>query len=279
MSKQTRSIALLLVLALSLVLSACQQDAQAEQLNEVTFVAQDYSFSGPDSIAAGWTRLILNNDGPDYHHMQLVRLSDGKTVDDLVAAFNESPVLPDWAEEVGGPNPPEAGQSSEAIVNLAAGNYALICTVPDRQGVPHIQHGMVKALTVEAVAEDTAVEPTADVALDMVDFSFVLSAPLQAGQQTIRVNNAGTQGHEVFLARLAPDRSVQDFLASFAPDAAFDEPVWQAMGGLSVIEPDAHGYFTVDLEPGQYVLACFVPDKNNGMPHLMMGMVQEITVK
>jgi uncharacterized cupredoxin-like copper-binding protein len=279
MSKQTISITLLLILALSLVLSACQQDAQAEQLNEAAFVARDYSFSGPDSIAAGWTRLILSNEGPDYHHMQLVRLSDGKTVDDLVAAFNDSPVLPDWAEEVGGPNPPEAGQGSEAIVNLEAGNYALICTVPDRQGVPHIQHGMVKALTVEAVAEDTAVEPVADVTLDMVDFSFVLSAPLQTGEQTIRVNNAGTQGHEVFLARLAPERSMDDFLASFAPDAAFDAPVWQAMGGLSVIEPNAYGYFTVDLEPGQYVLACFAPDDNSGMPHLMMGMVQEITVK
>jgi uncharacterized cupredoxin-like copper-binding protein len=278
MSKQTLSIVLLLILALSFVLSACQQDAQAEQFNEVTFAAHDFSFSGPDSIAAGWTRLRLDNEGPDYHHMQLVRLSAGKTVDDLVAAFNESPVLPAWAEEVGGPNPPEAGQSSEAIVNLAAGDYALICTVPDRQGVPHIQHGMVKALTVEAEAGETA-EPTADVTLDMLDFSFTLSAPLQAGEQTIRVNNVGAQGHEVFLARLAPDRSLDDFLASFSPDAAFDGPVWQAMGGLSVIEPDAYGYFTVDLESGQYVLACFAPDENSGMPHLMMGMVQEITVE
>lgn len=279
MSKQLKIISLLLVFAFTLVLSACQKDARADQLNEVTFVARDFSFSGPDTITAGWTRLQLNNEGPDYHHIQLVKLSDGYSADELIAAFNESPILPQWADEVGGPNPPEAGQSSQATVYLEAGDYVLICTVPDRQGVPHIQHGMVKVLTVETTQKETAVQPKADATVDMLDFSFNLSAPLQTGEQTIRVNNTGAQGHEVFLAKLAPGRSMEDFLTSFAPDAAFDAPVWEARGGLSVIEPGAHGYFTVDLEPGQYVLACFAPDEGSGMPHLMMGMVQEITVK
>ncbi len=278
MSNQQKSILFLIVILFAFMLSACQESASAEQINEVTFTAQDYSFSGPETIQSGWTRIKLENEGPDYHHVQLVRLSEGKTTDDLVAAFNESPVLPDWAEEIGGPNPPEAGQSSEAIVDLKAGNYALICTVPDRQGVPHIQHGMFKSLTVEE-ADNTAVEPEADTTIDMADFSFTLSAPIQAGRQTIRVNNAGAQGHEVFLAKLAPERTLEDFLASFSPEADFDAPVWQAQGGISVIEPGASAYFTVDVEPGQYILVCFAPDEETGAPHLMQGMVQEITIE
>lgn len=269
----------LLALGLALLATACQgQGAEAAPINEVVFTARDFSFSGPEAIPAGWTQLRLENEGPDYHHMQLVKLADGKTLQDLTAAFEESPVLPEWAEEYGGPNPPEAGESSQATVYLQPGDYALICTVPDKQGTPHVMHGMVKNLTVTAAEGETAREPQADATLDMLDFTFELSQSLAAGQQTIRVNNKGQQPHEVFLARLEPGKTMDDFLISFTPDAPA-EPVWRAAGGVSVIEPGAHGYFSVDLEPGQYVLACFAPDSESGMPHLMMGMVQEMTVE
>lgn len=267
---------ILLTLALALLVSACQ-GAQAAP-TEVTFTARDNSFSGPDSISAGWTQLRLVNEGPDFYHIQLVKLNEGKTVEELVTALKENPVRPHWAELYGGPNPPMPGQSSEAIINLEPGQYALIDTVPDKTGTPHVHYGMAQALTVTSTKSEVS-EPVADVTMGMFDFSYSLSQPLTAGKQTIRVNNNGQQPHEVFLARLAPGKSVNDLLASLAPDAPADAIDWQALGGISVIEAGAHAYFSVDLEPGRYALVCFAPENHTGKPHFMLGMSQEITVQ
>jgi hypothetical protein len=269
---------ILLALVLALLVSACQ-GAQAAQSNEITFTARDNRFSGPDKIPAGWIHLRLVNEGSEFYHMQLVKLSDGKTTTDLVAALQESHVPPAWAKFYGGPNPPAPGHSSEAIVKLEPGGYALIDTVPDKSGTPHVQHGMVKAVTVTPADGAGAVEPEADVSLDMLDFSYSLARPLTAGKHTIRVNNKGQQPHEVFLAKLAPGKGVNDLLASLAPDAPADAIDWQALGGISVIESGAHSYFSVELEPGRYALVCFAPDHASGAPHFMKGMAQEITVQ
>lgn len=276
--KKPSIIFILLTLGLALLVSACQ-GVQAAQINEATFIARDYSFSGPDTIPAGWIHLRLENEGAEYHHIQLVKLNEGKTVDDLVTALQESPIPPAWAKEYGGPNPSDPGQSSEAVVNLEAGNYALICTVPSKDGTPHVHYGMAKALTVTPADGGTAVEPEADISLDMLDFSYSFSEPLTAGQHTIQVNNKGQQPHEAFLARLAPGKSVNDLLASLAPDAPPEAIDWQALGGISAIEPGAHSYFSVDLEPGKYALLCFAPDHASGAPHFMKGMMQEFIIQ
>jgi hypothetical protein len=138
---------------------------------------------------------------------------------------------------------------------------------------------MAKSLIVTPAEASTGSEPVADVTMDMLDFSYSLSPPLTAGKHTIRVDNKGEQPHEVFLARLAPGKGVDDLLASLAPDAPADAIDWQALGGISVIESGAHAYFSVDLEPGRYALVCFAPDHDSGAPHFMKGMMQEISVK
>ena len=278
LQKKSSLMILLLTLALALLTTACQ-GARAAEINKAVFVAEGNSFSGPDSIPAGWTQIRLENEGPDFYHIQLVKLADGKTVTDLVKEMGETHMAPAWATLYGGPNPPAPGQSSEAIVKLEPGHYALIDTVPDKNGTPHVQYGMAKALTVTPVDGPAVPEPVAGVTMDMLDFSYSLSKPLTAGKHTIRVNNKGAQAHEVFLARLAPGKGVNDLLASLAPDAPADAIDWQALGGVSVIEPGAHSYFTAELEPGRYALVCFAPETTSGVPHFMMGMAQEITVK
>ena len=165
------------------------------------------------------------------------------------------------------------------MVKLEAGNYALIDTVPGSDGKPHVFRGMVKPLTVSPTEGLGPSEPAADVTMDMHDFSYSLSEPLTVGQHIIRVNNQGEQPHEVFLARLAPAKGVDDLLASLAPDAPPEAIDWQALGGISVIEPGAHAYFTVDLEPGKYALVCFAPDVGSGAPHFTMGMTQELMIE
>ncbi len=36
---------------------------------------------------------------------------------------------------------------------------------------------------------------------------------------------------------------------------------------------------TLDLEPGRYVLFCFISDRQGGQPHALKGMVDEVEVE
>jgi hypothetical protein len=48
------------------------------------------------------------------------------------------------------------------------------------------------------------------------------------------------------------------------------------MNGLSA---GVDGYMTVDLQPGQYLAICNIPDPQSGLPHSKLGMVRAFTVK
>jgi len=111
-----------------------------------TVHAKDFSFDAPDSLPGGWTTFHLINDGPNFHHIQLVRLDSGKTVQDLGAALkNPNGPPPRWAVFVGGPNAPSPGSSSDATVNLQPGNYAMLCLVDIPGHVMHVASGGMPA--------------------------------------------------------------------------------------------------------------------------------------
>ena len=84
----------------------------------MTIVARDFAYDAPDSIAGGMVTLKLVNQGSTYHHVQLVRLLDGKTFTDLTDGLKQmqpgSPPPP-WIEDVVGPNSPEPGGESRLI--------------------------------------------------------------------------------------------------------------------------------------------------------------------
>ena len=61
--------------------------AAAASPNMVTFTATDFAFQGPDTIPAGLTMFHLAANGQDLHHLQLLKLEEGKTYADLQAAL------------------------------------------------------------------------------------------------------------------------------------------------------------------------------------------------
>ncbi|HEX5725985.1 MAG TPA: hypothetical protein VFX98_11005 [Longimicrobiaceae bacterium] len=246
--------------------------------NVVTIVATEFTFEAPDEIPAGLTTFKLVNRGQHLHHVQLVKLEDGKTAADYITALQAHGPPPSWAREVGGPNAPDPmGGEANATSVLEPGDYLLLCFVDMPDGVPHFVKGMIRPLRVTGAAAPPAAEPTADVRMRLDDYKFELSGPIAAGTRTIRVENGAAQPHEVELIRLAPGKTAADLMAWMQNMQG--PPPASAIGGIAGMASGEHAYFTADFTPGDYVLICFIPDHKDGKPHFMHGMMQTIRVE
>lgn len=270
-------------IASSVVLvAACSPKAEIEvpeappAPQQVTIMATDFKFASPDTIAPGMTVFTLVNSGAQEHHAILARIGDGKTMADVEAEMaKQGGETPEWLTFYGAASGIGPGKSTGAAVDLPAGNYVLLCFIPDAaDGTPHLMKGMVRPITVagEPVA---ATHPTADAEIQLKDFAFELPA-MTAGMRTFRITNAGPALHEVQLVKLAPGATVESYGASLAP--GYTGPSQgTALGGGGAISPGIEQWWTANLEPGEYLVTCFVPDAK-GTPHMMLGMVQPFTV-
>src|SRR3954468_22316900 len=92
--------------------------APAAKARVVRVTGEDFKFEAPDIIPAGLTEFRFMNKGPSLHHMAILKLGDGKTVDDLRAVLANPGPPPKWVKEVGGPNAPDAGREANATVML-----------------------------------------------------------------------------------------------------------------------------------------------------------------
>jgi hypothetical protein len=247
--------------------------------NHVIVTAQDYAFTAPDSISAGLEMFHLVNKGPSLHHLQIVALDSGKTVGDLMTAMKNPGPPPAWARFVGGPNAvaPIPTDTAVAYLTLPAGNYALLCMIPDTAGVPHFAHGMIRALTVTPSADTPAPMPAADVVIHLKDYQFDITGNLTPGPHTIRIVNDGPQMHEMLLALLAPHKKAMDLVNFVEKDHMRGMPPAKPMGGATALAPGASEEITVTLVPGNYGLMCFLPGPD-GKDHVLHGMVKDLKV-
>ena len=246
----------------------------------VTVEAFDFRFEAPASIPAGTVTFRLKNSGREIHHLWIVQLTGGKTPADFIAAtkvWGTSLKMPPWAIDVGGPNTAGAKQTAEGTVTLQPGTYMLVCWVPSPDGVLHVSRGMIRSMR-ETGKPATVDEPTPDVNMVLDDYSFTLSKPLTAGRRVIRIENRAEQSHEAVIARLLPGRTMAEAVAWMNGGQSGSSPV-VALGGASGLGKGRHMYITTDLEPGRYVLLCFIPDVKSGKPHSDHGMVKEIVVE
>ena len=245
----------------------------------VMFVAHDYGFRGPDRLPAGLTTVRIVNTGRDLHHIQFLKLLQGKSAADFRAAIAANPnQLPAWVQYAGGPNAHLPGSVASATFNLTEGDYVVMCWIPDKNGVPHVALGMQKALFVRGGKPTKVSLPKASLTIKQVDYQFSFSGRVEAGLQTIEVVNHGTQPHELVVVKLADGATVKDVIASFAPGAS-GPPPGELVSGITGIEKGERVYFTGEFERGRYGLICFVPDAATGRPHFLLGMTTEFTVE
>lgn len=246
---------------------------------EIKIDAADFSYAAPETISEGWVRVTLTNSGKEPHHVQFLRLNDGVTLEQFESTLKqgEGPALA-MTKQQGGVGAVAPGMSVEAIINLPAGQYVILCFIPSpTDHVPHHAKGMIKGLTVSE-SSNTASEPTADLTVTMKDFNYDLPESLSAGPMTIKVVNNGPESHEFNLLKLPEGKTLNDvtqFLKT--PDGP---PPFIPVGGMNGLDVGMTGYLQLDLEPGNYVAICNIPSpKAEGHPHFTLGMIKVFTVK
>lgn len=259
--------------------SAAPAESAAPLPFEITIDAADHSFTAPDIVRTGWVLVNLTNSGQEAHHVQFFRLNDGVSLDDFEAALKEGegPAMA-MIQQVGGVGAVAPGVSARAVINLPAGEYAILCFIPSPSDrIPHLAKGMIKGLTVQESSGGTAAEPEADLAIRLQDFTFDMPATLPAGPMVIQVTNNGPEPHEWNILRLEEGKTLQDVLGFLtAPDGP---PPFIPVGGMNGLDVGKTGYVEFDFEPGDYVAICNIPSpKAEGHPHFTLGMVKQFAV-
>ncbi len=282
-----RVIMLCRMVAVPLILAACTGDtaggdapesdfdiAAAAPVPEVTVTTTDFAFQSPDTLPAGAAKIRLVNDGAELHHLIFVKLGE-HSLQELADYMKANQKMPPWAIEAGGPNSPAPGRETTATVDLDPGQYAMICMIPSGDGIPHLMKGMMREVVVVPRGAVTAAAPEADVEMRLRDYDFEMAA-LTAGKHTIRVVNDAPQAHEAVIVRLAPGKTVMDFIAWV--ESQDGPPPAEPLGGVTNLSPGESNTFDVNLSPGDYALVCFVPDAKDGQPHFVHGMVKQFQV-
>jgi hypothetical protein len=258
---------------------ACAKEKPAEQAavpapppppNVVHVEAADFSFKAPDTIPSGVTTFHLMNGGKEIHQVVLIKMP-------LAAVQKMDPNATPPADLVmaGGPNAAAPGGIAAATVDLAPGEYTMVCLIPSPDGKAHILKGMTRALTVTQ-GSSTAVLPAPDLTIKLTDYAFGVADTIPGGHHVIRIENDGPQTHEMVFFKLEPGKTAQDFLKW--GEKLNGPPPGGPIDGASPMTVGQNNTVAVDLAPGNYVLVCFVGDTTDKKPHFLHGMVKTITV-
>jgi uncharacterized cupredoxin-like copper-binding protein len=280
---------ILLLLALAAIVAACGQSAATnpsgtptatQSIPKMTITTKDFAFDMPESISTGYVDVMVVNNGAEVHQAQLVRLNNGVTLDQFKEALKKGPqaALP-LVTAAGGISAVKPSQSQEITLNLAQGQYVALCFIAGKDNVPHTEKGMIKPFTVTGPSNVGQVSaPKADVDVVMKDFTFGLPSTLKSGPLTYKVTNEGLQPHEMAMMKLAPGQTIDDVKAALQSPSG-GPPPGDFVGGAGALAPGSSAWLRMSLEPGNYVVVCFVPDPASGKAHAELGMITPFTVQ
>jgi len=111
------------------------------------------------------------------------------------------------------------------------------------------------------------------------EFAFEGPDVLPAGDVTLTMDNQGKQMHELALGELLEGKSMDDVHALLRKGVPKKPPTWFREVGGTGAAPGETGTMDAELTPGTYIMLCFVPDKASKKPHVMLGMMKEVTVE
>lgn len=254
--------------------------AAQQSIPSVTIKAMDFSFDQPKTIPAGLVDLTLINNGAQPHQIQLFRITDGNFDEFASAMKKNGPVLStlQMITAAGGANTIDPGGQQEVILNLTPGEYASVCFVSGSDNIFHFMKGMLQHVSVVGSPTTSQTPPQASTVITLKDFSIDVPKSVTAGAATWKVVNEGPQFHEMDILKLHSGVTFEQFqklLSSQGPPAG--PPPFDDLGGIAGLQPGTAGWIKLNLQPGNYVALCFIPDMKTGKPHFMLGMISPFT--
>ncbi|MEZ4531089.1 MAG: hypothetical protein R2855_08660 [Thermomicrobiales bacterium] len=91
------------------------------------------TIAGPDVV------FTVKNTGDEAHEFLVLRLVDGATIEELIRPTGDG--FPDNMQVIGQETIPAGESRSLVFVDLAPGEYTVVCLLPDADGVPHLALG------------------------------------------------------------------------------------------------------------------------------------------
>jgi hypothetical protein len=278
----TRAKALAVAAALALAGAGCGSDddnddggggepAQPSRLAiELSGSPKKPTFDVPDSVEGGVVEIKFTSSVEGEHSAQLVGAKDGHTPQEALeagAAWGEQgKPLPDWVILAGGTGDVPQGEAATVTQELPPGSYV----VADL------------ATNVSAEFEVTGEAGAGEVAADggtitATEYAFE-SEGLKAGRTTVLFDNAGQEPHLIGAIGLKEGRTFAEARRFFRTEKG-EPPIDESRTfNTAVVDGGGKQAVELDLDPGKYVLVCFIPDRKGGPPHVAKGMISEATV-
>ena len=271
-----------------------KSESKPEPDNVVQIITQNMEFQIADEIPSGWNTFRYTNKSSQVHFFLIDKYPDGKTIEDAenivspifqegmdlinqgkaeegYAAFGK---LPEWFGEVvflGGSGMVSPGQTCETTLKLDPGYYILECYVKMANGIFHSKMGMVKELVVTEEKSNIS-PPSANIQINISStHGLEYSDPILKGANTFSVYfedqivHENFVGHDVNLVRLDPNADIKalEKWVNWADPKGLITPSPDGitfLGGINDMPAGSKGYFTVNLEPGNYGLISEVPN-------------------
>ncbi len=267
---------------------------EIEKDGNIEIITEVMEFKTLDTILSGWNTFNYINKSDETHFFLMDKYPEGKTIEDTEKeiappfqngmdlinegkpeeGFAEFNKLPAWFSEivfVGGSGLVSPKNSSLTTINLEPGYYIMECYVKMANGKFHSTMGMTKQII---VTDDDSGNSPPEAAVNITISStegIVYDKPIIKGLQTFSVHfkdqiaHENFVGHDVNLVKTGKNMELEGLekwmnwadpkgLISPAPDG------FTFLGGVNEMPAGSTGYFTVTLEPGNYVMISEVPN-------------------
>jgi uncharacterized cupredoxin-like copper-binding protein len=238
--------------------------------NTLRITERDYEFLVEGDLTAGSVSIAVENLGAELHEVGMAKLVDGHTVEEVRAALevageDEDPLEglveeDNVIDELGSLAAPGTAYTISGD-GIEAGEYVLICFIPNSEGVLHAQLGMVSGFTIAEGDADQAPQP--DVTYTISDDRLDGPPELAAGDTAIEIVNDSSTNREITLFKVKEGSTLDDVGAFF--EAADEGPPDFASGPIEflafVFDGGSDRTISVDLTAGQWVLQTPDPEQ------------------
>jgi hypothetical protein len=258
-------------------LVACGDSEEAQTL---TFAISEESgesrLSGPRGAETGLADITLRNEGKGSGDLQLIWVEGDHSPEEVVDAFREvraGKAFPEWFLVGGGVGTTQAGQTQTVTQVFKPGTYYAFNTEASR-AIPHPD--FVPETEVSGEASEETVD--ADETISAFEYGFE-AEELPSGPTEVVFDNTGAQPHHLLASPLVGDATADDVERFFRTEKGKLPLEAKGSQSTAVVEGGESQVITLDLEPGRYVLYCFISDRTGGPPHVVKGMVDEVDVQ